>query len=214
MNNNKKSYGISTRLFPIVMLLVTLIVLSGGSKTVVFGQIQNEDNKTTTDNGNNNISLNYNATLTGNQQVPPVKTNGIGNASFELFDNNKTLHYQINVLDVPKITGIHIYQGKSGENGDVLVDLYNSKENIFQNYNENGNGNETKMSQIESSSITINGNTQSSLISSGTINNSDLKGPLSGKNISDLINLIQSKNTYVNVHSESYPDGEIRGQIM
>ena len=73
--------------------------------------------------------------------------------------------------------------------------------------------NETKLSQIDSSSVTINGKTQSSLIASGTINNSDLKGPLLGKNIFALITLMQSKNTYVNVHSESHPDGEIRGQI-
>ena len=157
------------------------------------------------------MSMNYNATLTGSQQVPPVKTNGIGTASFELLDDNKTLHYQINVLDVPKITGIHIHQGKSGENGDVIVNLYNSKENIFQN--ENKIENETKLSQIQSSSVTINGNTQSSLIASGTINDSDIKGPLLGKNISDLITLMQTKDTYVNVHSESYPDGAIRGQI-
>ena len=203
MNNNKKSYGILTIFFSVV--LATLLILSG-SKMLVFGQIQNEKNP----NNNSNININYNATLTGNQQVPPIKTNGIGTASFELLDDNKTLHYQINVLDVPKITGIHIHQGKLGENGDVIVNLYNSKENLFQNENQN----ETKMSQIESNSVTINGNTQSSLVASGTINNSDLEGPLSGKNLSDLITLIQSKNIYVNVHSESHPDGEIRGQIM
>ena len=202
MNSNKKSYGILTIFFSVV--LATLLILSG-SKMLVFGQIQNEKNP----NNNSNININYNTTLTGNQQVPPIKTNGIGTASFELFDDNKTLHYQINVLDVPKITGIHIHQGKLGENGDVIVNLYNSKENLFQNENQN----ETKMSQIESNSVTINGNTQSSLVASGTINNSDLEGPLSGKNLSDLITLMQSKNTYVNVHSEAYPDGEIRGQI-
>jgi hypothetical protein len=204
MNNNKKSYGILTIFFSVV--LVTLLILSE-NKILVFGQIQNEKNP----NNNSNININYNATLTGNQQVPPVKTNGIGTASFELLEDNKTLHYQINVLDVPKITGIHIHEGKAGENGDVIVNLYNPKENIFQN--ENKIENETKLSQIESNSVTINGNTQNSLIASGTINNSDLKGPLLGKDISDLINLMQSKNTYVNVHSESYPDGEIRGQI-
>ena len=32
-------------------------------------------------------------------------------------------------------------------------------------------------------------------------------------NISDLITLMKSGNAYVNVHSDSYPDGEIRGQI-
>ncbi|HSF49211.1 MAG TPA: CHRD domain-containing protein, partial [Nitrososphaeraceae archaeon] len=61
--------------------------------------------------------------------------------------------------------------------------------------------------------ITINGNNQNSLAVSGTINNLDLQGTLKGRNISDLITLMESGNTYVNVHSEPYPDGEIRGQI-
>ena len=118
------------------------------------------------------------------------------------------MHYQISVIDIQNITGIHIHQSKSGENGDVRVNLYEPKENIF--LNQNG----TKLSQIDSSSVTIGGNTQTFFIANGTINNSDLKGPLSGKNISDLINLMKSGNAYVNVHSESHPDGEIRGQIM
>lgn len=200
MKDNKKNHYVSTIFFSI--FLMSLLILSG-SKVLAFGQIQG--NKNLSDN--TSINSSYNSTLSGSQQVPPIKTNGIGTASFELLDDNKTLHYQITVLDVPNITGIHIHQGKTGENGDVVVNLYNSKENIFQNMNE------TKLSQIETSSVTINGNTQSSLISSGTINSSDLKGPLLGKSISDLITLMQSKSTYVNVHSESHPDGEIRGQI-
>ncbi|HET7643518.1 MAG TPA: CHRD domain-containing protein [Nitrososphaeraceae archaeon] len=200
MDDNKKNRWISTIFFSVFIL--SLLVLSG-SKVLILGEIQSNKNP----NDNTNMNSNYNATLSGNQQVPSVKTNGIGTASFELLDDNKTLHYQITALDVPNITGIHIHQGKTGENGDVIVNLYHSNGNIFQNVNE------TKLSQIDSSSVTINGKTQSSLIASGTINNSDLKGPLLGKNISDLITLMQSKNTYVNVHSESHPDGEIRGQI-
>ena len=200
MDDNKKNRWISTIFFSV--FIMSLLVLSG-SKVWVLGEIQSNKNP----NDNTNMNSNYNATLSGNQQVPSVTTNGIGTASFELLDDNKTLHYQIIALDVPNITGIHIHQGKTGENGDVIVNLYHSNGKIFQNVNE------TKLSQIDSSSVTINGKTQSSLIASGTINNSDLKGPLLGKNISDLITLMQSKNTYVNVHSESHPDGEIRGQI-
>ncbi|HJS64439.1 MAG TPA: CHRD domain-containing protein, partial [Nitrososphaeraceae archaeon] len=62
-------------------------------------------------------------------------------------------------------------------------------------------------------SITINGNNQNSLAASGTINSLDLQGTLKGRNISDLITLMESGDAYVNVHSESNPDGEIRGQI-
>lgn len=202
MIKNRLSYGIPIIFFSVML---TTVLLLSGSRIQVFGEIQNAE---TTNNITNNTNNSYNANLLGSQQVPPVRTNGIGTASFELLDDNKTLHYQINVLDVPKITGIHIHQGKLKENGEVIVNIYNSKENKFPNVNE------TKMSQIESSYINIDGNVQSSFLASGTINNSDLKGPLSGKNVSDLINLIKSENTYVNVHSESHPDGEIRGQII
>jgi hypothetical protein len=187
-------------------VVITTVLILSGSKVLIFGQIQNEDNRK--DNNNNNINKNYNTILSGSQQVPPVKTNATGTASFELLDDNKTIHYQIKTLDVPNITGIHLHQGKVGENGDIVVNLYNnSKQNIFLKENE------TKISQIVSNSVKINGNVQSSFLASGTINNSDLKGPLYGKSISDLINLIKSKNAYVNVHSQSHPDGEIRGDI-
>src|SRR5215211_364409 len=202
MIKNRTRLGILIISFSVA--LTTILILSG-SKTLIYGLIQNEDN---TKNSNNNTNKSYNITLSGSQQVPPVKTNGIGTASFELLNDNKTIHYQINILDVPNITGIHIHKGKVGENGDVVVNLYNnSKENIILKENE------IKMSQIESSSVTINGNVQSSFLASGTINNSALKEPLSGKNISDLITLIKSENIYVNVHSQSHPDGEIRGEI-
>ncbi len=190
----------------------TTIFILSVSKMLIFGQIQNGDNIihiNINKNDNNNIHTNYNTTLSGRQQVPPVKTNGIGTASFELLDDNQTIHYQINILDVPDITGIHIHQGKVGENGDVVVNIYNnSKENISLKENE------TKISQIESHSVTINGKTQSFFLACGTINNADLKGPLSGRNMSDLKNLIETKNTYLNVHSKSHPDGEIRGEIL
>jgi len=40
-----------------------------------------------------------------------------------------------------------------------------------------------------------------------------LEGPLKGKSISDLISLFDTASAYVNVHTQSFPDGEIRGQI-
>ena len=129
------------------------------SATLVFVQTQN-DAKTS---DNSNINENFNATFIGSQQVPPVQTKGFGTASFELLKDNKTLHYQLGVIYIQNITGIHIHQGKSGENGTVIVNLYEPKENI--SLNQNG----TKLTQLESSSVTIGGNTQSFFVASGTI---------------------------------------------
>ena len=202
MSNSKNRYGVPAIFFSLV--LVTLLILIASETSLAFSQTQNEGKLS----DNSNINNSFNATLTGSQQVPPVKTKGFGTASFELLNDSKTLHYQINVVDVQNVTGIHIHQGKSGEKGDVIVNIYAPKETIV--LNQNG----TKLSQFDSSSVTIGGNTQSVFFVSGTINNSDFKGPLTGKNIFDLINLMKSGDTYVNVHSNSHPDGEIRGQIM
>jgi hypothetical protein len=47
----------------------------------------------------------------------------------------------------------------------------------------------------------------------GKITSADLQGPLTGKQLSDLVKLIESGETYVNVHTQQNQNGEIRGQI-
>ena len=54
----------------------------------------------------------------------------------------------------------------------------------------------------------INGN-----LASGNITNADLEGPMAGKTLIDLNKAIELGETYVNVHTEENPNGEIRGQI-
>ena len=48
----------------------------------------------------------------------------------------------------------------------------------------------------------------------GKIISSDLQGPLAGKQISDLVDLMKNGGAYVNVHTNQNQNGEIRGQIM
>jgi hypothetical protein len=54
----------------------------------------------------------------------------------------------------------------------------------------------------------------SSFSASGNVHASDLTGPLAGKTINDLVSAMQSGNTYVNIHTEEHPNGELRGQII
>lgn len=41
----------------------------------------------------------------------------------------------------------------------------------------------------------------------------DLQGPLIGKQLSDLVKIIEQDETYVNIHTQQNQNGEIRGQI-
>ncbi|MGC2426537.1 MAG: CHRD domain-containing protein [Nitrososphaeraceae archaeon] len=41
-----------------------------------------------------------------------------------------------------------------------------------------------------------------------------LQGPLTGKQISDLVDVMKNVGAYVNVHTQQHQNGKIRGQIM
>ena len=41
----------------------------------------------------------------------------------------------------------------------------------------------------------------------------DFEGPLQGQNMTDLVDAIEGGQTYVNVHTEANPPGELRGTI-
>jgi CHRD domain len=86
------------------------------------------------------------------------------------------------------VTAAHIHSGKTGANGPILVTLFKTE---------------------SPSSKPING-----ILTSGNLTNADLEGPMAGKTLIDLTKAMELGETYVNVHSEEFPNGEIRGQIQ
>jgi hypothetical protein len=126
----------------------------------------------------------FKAKLSGQEEVPPVQTTATGKAWFKPMQDK--VWFKLNVTDMQGITKAHIHTGKQGENGPILVTLYKS---------------DTPQS--------INGK-----LSYGNITANLLEGPMKGKQISDLATAMSDGTTYVNVHTEKYPNGEIRGQIM
>jgi hypothetical protein len=128
----------------------------------------------------------FNVELSGNEEVPPVQTDATGSAEFTAphFDN---IGYSVNVSNIDKVTAAHIHIGKIGENGPIIVTLF-----------------KTETPSIEP----INGN-----LANGNITNANLEGPMAGKTVIDLTKSMELGETYVNVHTEEKPNGEIRGQI-
>jgi hypothetical protein len=137
------------------------------------------------------IQTPFNAKLFGNNEVPPVSTSATGMAQFKLSTDGKTLSYTLTANNIKDITASHIHQGKTGENGQPVVPL--SIDNAKMNYG-----------------------CQCMLPASGkgTITSSNLQGPMAGKQISDLVNLMKSRQAYVNIHTMQNKNGEIRGQIL
>jgi hypothetical protein len=126
----------------------------------------------------------FSTPLTGMEEVPPVNTNSTGIALFELVNNN--INFKINVTNLDNIKTAHIHLGEFGQNGDVIFTLFKPATPID----------------------VLNGT-----LVEGKVTSVDLEGPLQGKTINDLVQLINNTKTYVNIHTEQYPNGEIRGQI-
>jgi hypothetical protein len=121
--------------------------------------------------------------MSGGEEVPPVTTSATGTAEFNLSPDG--ISYQLSLSDISDVTAAHIHSGNVGENGPVIVTLYSS---------------DTAANQTDG------------VFAQGTITAEDLEGSMQGKEISDLISEMSNGVTYVNVHTQAYPDGEIRGQ--
>lgn len=122
--------------------------------------------------------------MSGTEEVPPVETIASGIAQFILGSTNIT--YQVNVTDIFGVTAAHIHAGNVGENGPVLVTLFESDTPINQ---------------------------QAGILAQGNISATDLEGSMQGKQISDLLMAMGDGETYINVHTQGNPNGEIRGQL-
>jgi hypothetical protein len=122
--------------------------------------------------------------LTGANEVPPVNSTASGTT---VFINNQTfIEYDISVSDLYNATAAHIHQGRAGNNGPIVVTLYNTTDpspGLFGGF-------------------------------SGNITASLLEGPLRGHELSELIDIMSNGQAYVNIHSIKYKNGEIRDQIV
>jgi hypothetical protein len=128
----------------------------------------------------------FKAKLTGNDEVPSVKTKAKGEIKFKLSNDGKELSFKLHVKNIKNATAAHIHSGAYGKSGPPLANLFTGpkKEGKF-----------------------------SGDLAEGTITAKDLSGDLMGKTLDDLVQLIKSGETYVNVHTDANPNGEIRGQL-
>lgn len=136
---------------------------------------------------NSNI---FAAILSGSNEVPPVTTTGSGIVIFQLsaVGHQLIINYQLKLFNMSGVTGAHIHNGKLGENGPAVASLFNPS--------------------MSGPTGAVKGQ-----LSAATLTSSNLTGPLAGKQIFDLVNIIRSGGAYVNVSTTQNQNGEVRGQI-
>ena len=132
------------------------------------------------------LAAKFVAIMSGTNEVPSLNTTTNGYTSFRTTSNDTVIKYKVNITGSSDATGAHILQGKSGQNGDVVVDLLNDSKK-----------NKIKLGMAIRGNITF----------------SDLKGPMKGKTLDTLLSAFKAGDTYVNILTTNHPDGEIRGQV-
>jgi hypothetical protein len=129
----------------------------------------------------------FSASLSGKEEVPPTESSASGWAKFLTDANGTQVSYWVNLTGLNQITGTHIHNGSAGQNGDIVVTLSQ------QESTEDG----------DNATLSLKGN----------ITKDGLEGPLMGKELSELLGLMSDGNVYVNVHTDEFKNGAIRGQI-
>jgi hypothetical protein len=168
----------------VALISISIIILSMTAVVGTLGVIASIPNEATAQQQQGNQD--FDVILTGAAEVPPVQTNASGFAELEVEEGSDNMEYGIIAINIDKVTQAHIHQGTSSEAGPVVATLFNAS--------------------------TPTGPTTGEL-TDGFITSANLEGPLQGKQLSDLIALMQNGQAYVNVHTEQNPDGEIRGTI-
>jgi hypothetical protein len=126
----------------------------------------------------------YRAKLTGKKEVPPVETTAEAVINFKTKPDMLT--WKMNVTGLSNVTGLHIRQGATGQNGDVIVDLLK---------------------------VSKDSKTPKGMFMRGNVTAANLQGPLQGKTLEDLKAAMGTGNAFVNLHTTDHPDGLIRGQL-
>ncbi len=69
----------------------------------------------------------FEATLSGKNVVPPVKTKATGEATFNFSKDGKSLFYKLTVHNVDNVIMAHIHHAAPGKDGPIAVWLYKGK---------------------------------------------------------------------------------------
>ena len=126
------------------------------------------------------------ATLSGDQEVPARSTAGHGTA--QIIVDGDSISYAIEVDDITAVTAAHIHSGAPGVNGPIRLFLYPPQQG-------------TTVPQVTT--------TERMILVQATVPSSNV----SGVSFQELLAQMRANGAYVNVHTTTFPGGEMRGTV-
>jgi glucose/arabinose dehydrogenase len=131
---------------------------------------------------NNGAKGVFQAVLSGDEEVPPVATEGHGNVVVKTKPSG--VRFTLVVNDLQDVVAAHIHCAAEGVNGPVGVTLFSG------------------------GPVTRNG-----VLVQAPLSDVNPGNACGWTSLDDLVEAMDTGNTYVNVHTLSNPSGEVRGQL-
>ena len=135
--------------------------------------------------GSDNLTI-FQATLVGANEVPARGTAADGAVGLNV--DGTTVHYTIEVNGITGVTGSHIHSGAAGVNGPIRIALYPRPGVNF----------------ATTATGAVNG-----ILIEGSFTSTDVVGVT----FDQLVEQMRAGTAYANVHTSTFPGGEIRGQV-
>jgi len=115
-----------------------------------------------------------------------------GDTLLEVGPDGNSISYRLTVEGIENVTQAHIHVAATpGGNGSPAVWLY-----------------------PPAPPATLKPGQFTGVLGEGQITNASLIGPLAGQTLADLLTAIRENRAYVNVHTQQFPGGEIRGSLV
>ncbi|MFH4967515.1 CHRD domain-containing protein [Gaetbulibacter sp. M240] len=123
--------------------------------------------------------------LSGDNEVPMRETDASGHAIVRISQDESTVHYVVIVENIENTRASHFHKAAAGENGGVVIGIFGGPkiEGVFTG-------------QLTTGKIT-----------------SETMGEDGENKLAMFIQDIKDGNIYINVHTDQYPGGELRGQL-
>ncbi len=143
-------------------------------------------------------SMDMKADLQGFEEVPAISTTGFGELRLKVSNDETSIDFELSYSDLEApVRQAHIHLGQFGVNGGISVFLCQTA----------GFPDPTGLAPVCPQSGVV----------TGTLTSANVIGPTSqgiaAGEFAELLAAIRAGATYANVHSNSFPGGEIRGQI-